>query len=244
MARVNRNFPLPACGRHSSRSKIPVDPHRPAVADGLPARPHGAASNTQERRSTMVKTRTAQQAPQLARRKSYSLEEAALLCPNSAQMDKIAAAYALDPTDPTAIRSGVEDSVSSIANLLGPDLGERGLEIFMQRLVGAFVASAAGSGQVYSNAVSEAQRLSNSNLNNDRDIDHGGPAGFDDHATRKCDYAAQRAMQAHAALAAAQGAVKAYAEVCGTPWKPFVPETSGQASVARQAVTAKLDALK
>ena len=192
----------------------------------------------------MVKIRKAQLAAQPARRKSYSLEDAALLCPSSAQMDKITTAFALDPTDADAIRSGTAASVTSIGKLLTHDLGERGLEIFMQRLVGAFVASACGSGQVYSNAVSEAQRVNNANLNDARDIDHGGPAGFDDHATRKCEYAALRAMQAHASLAAAEGAIKAYAEVCGSPWKPFSPEDPAQASIARQAVGAKLDAFR
>jgi hypothetical protein len=181
--------------------------------------------------------------PQPVRRKPISLQLAGQLCPAPGQMEKIAQTFAIDPTEAAVIRSGVHELIAGLGRLLDGDLGERGLDIFMQRIVGCIVSSAAGAGQVYSNALSDAQGLTNSLLNDDRDADRTGPAGFDDRITRKCEYAALRAMQAHASFAAAEGAAAAYEEIIGSPWKPYSTDTAaGPQSVQRKALSAQIAA--
>jgi hypothetical protein len=116
-------------------------------------------------------------------RPTGTLELAAQLCPTENQMTSIARAFGLDPADAASIRDTAEATIANLAKLMESDLGERGLQIFLQRVVGAFVGAAVGAGHVYSNAVSEAQRLSNPLLNDDRDEDRPGPIGFDDRAS-------------------------------------------------------------
>jgi hypothetical protein len=110
-------------------------------------------------------------------RPTGTLELVAQLCPTESQMTSIARAFALDPADAASIRDTAEATIANLAKLMESDLGERGLQIFLQRVVGAFVGAAVGAGHVYSNAVSEAQRLSNPLLNDDRDEDRPARSG-------------------------------------------------------------------
>jgi len=170
------------------------------------------------------------------------VELAAQLCPPGAQIEKIASAFGLDPADGDAIRATARESLTNLATLIESDLGPRGLQIFLQRIGGAFVSAAVSAGHVCSNAISEAQRLTSRLLNDDRDEDRGGPAGFDDRAQRKREYAAERAVQAHATLVAAEGAVAAYAHMVGEAWKPYVADNGNAQSLTRGAAAAQMAA--
>jgi hypothetical protein len=171
-------------------------------------------------------------------RPTGTLELVAQLCSTESQMTSIARAFALDPADAASIRDTAEATIANLAKLMESDLGERGLQIFLQRVVGAAV----GAGHVYSNAVSEAQRLSNPLLNDDRDEDRPGPIGFDDRAQRKREYAAARGLQARTTLAAAKGAVAAYAHAIGNEWQPYIGSNDGVQQVARGAAAAQMAA--
>ena len=175
-------------------------------------------------------------------RSAATLELAAQLCPDGGQIEKIARAFGLDPADGDAVRTTAQESLANLATLIESDLGPRGLQIFLQRITGAFVSAAVSAGHVYSNAVSEAQRLTNPLLNDNRDEDRGGPVGFDDRAQRKREYAAERAVQAHATLVAAEGAVAAYAQMVGEPWKPYVGDNGAAQSLTRGAAAAQMAA--
>ncbi|MCB1418406.1 MAG: hypothetical protein KDJ74_05150, partial [Notoacmeibacter sp.] len=123
-------------------------------------------------------------------------------------------------------------------------LGERAMQIHLQRIVGAFVGSAHGAGQFYSKAVTEARDATAKGANALRDEDLDGPVGFDSNAQRKREFAADMGLQAHALRSAAEGAVTAYEEVVGEAWKPFerTIENPGQ-TVDREAAELQMAAL-
>ena len=52
----------------------------------------------------------------------------------------------------------------------------------------------------------------------------------------------QAGLTAYALMAAAEGAVHAYAEITGDDWKPYVAPPQAPASVSRQSAAAELDA--
>lgn len=122
-------------------------------------------------------------------------------------------------------------------------LGERAMQIHLQRIVGAYVGSAHGAGQFYSRAVTEARDATAKSACDARDEDVDGPVGFDGPAQRKREFAADMGVQAHALLMAAEGAVTAYEQVIGERWKPFerAAETTSP-SVDRKAAAAQMAA--
>ena len=61
-------------------------------------------------------------------------------------MTNIATAFALNPADAASVRDTAEATIVNLAKLMEDDLGERGLQIFLQRIVGAFVGAAVGAG--------------------------------------------------------------------------------------------------
>jgi hypothetical protein len=52
------------------------------------------------------------------------------------------------------------------------------------------------------------------------------------------------ALQSYALMAAAEGAVAAYADITGDEWKPYVAPTAPAASVARKSATAEMSAFE
>ena len=62
-------------------------------------------------------------------------------------------------------------------------------------------------------------------------------------AERAREFAAQMGLQAYALLAAAEGAVDAYAQVTGSDWKPYEGQARPAMSVDRQAAAAQMAAL-
>ena len=193
-------------------------------------------------------TRTARSSRQSSKvvqlRKGASLEMVRLACPDSAQASLISESFGLPVIDSDGIRELHRKIIIDTADSLNEGLGERAMQIHLQRIVGSYVGSAHGAGQFYSRAVSEARDATAKSANDTRDEDLDGPAGFDSNAQRKREFAADMGIQAHALRCAAEGVVTAYEEIIGEAWKPFERqvETSGQ-SVDRKAAELQMAAL-
>ncbi|MFC0210657.1 hypothetical protein [Chelativorans intermedius] len=193
-------------------------------------------------------TRTARSSRQSSKvvqlRKGASLEMVRLACPDSAQASLISESFGLPVIDSDGIRDLHRKIIIDTAESLSEGLGERAMQIHLQRIVGSYVGSAHGAGQFYSRSVSEARDATARNANDDRDADLDGPVGFDSAAQRKREFAADMGIQAHALRCAAEGVVAAYEEVVGEAWKPFERhvENPGQ-TVDRKAAEMQMAAL-
>ncbi|RWD61159.1 MAG: hypothetical protein EOS60_33225, partial [Mesorhizobium sp.] len=165
-------------------------------------------------------------------------------CPDASQASLIAESFGLPILDSDGIRDLHERLIIDTAEALNDGLGERAMQIHLQRIVGAFVGSAHGAGQFYSRAVTEARDATAKAANDTRDEDLDGPVGFDSAAQRKREFAADMGVQSHALRMAAEGTVAAYEHVVGERWKPFerAIENPGQ-SVDRKAAELQLAAL-
>jgi hypothetical protein len=174
-------------------------------------------------------------------RQTITFELVTRLAPNAAVADKIATRFALEPVDYHAIREATEEQVGRSAQALQSNVSETAMRIHLQRIVGAFVGSAHGAAIFYGNKVTRARDLTTSLANEDRDEDRDGVYGFENKVARAQQFAAEAGLAAFALLAAAEGAVHAYAEVTGDDWKPY--EASAPAgNVSRQAAAAAMDA--
>ena len=81
-------------------------------------------------------------------------------------------------------------------------------------------------------------------LNDDRDEDRDGPLGFESKAERARLFAAEMALQSFALLAAAEGAIAAYADITGETWKPYEAPTTPAATVSRQSAATAMAAFQ
>lgn len=177
-------------------------------------------------------------------RKGASLEMVRLACPDSAQASLISESFGLPVIDGDGIRDLHHKIIVDTADALNEGLGERAMQIHLQRIVGSFVGSAHGAGQFYSRAVTEARDASAKGSNDTRDEDINGPVGFVGAAQRKREFAADMGLQAHALRCAAEGVVTAYEEVVGEAWKPFQrPIDNPGQTVDRKAAELQLAAL-
>ena len=176
-------------------------------------------------------------------RKGATVEMVRLACPDAAQAARISESFGLPVLDGDGIRETHVRLVIETADVLGDGLGERAMQIHLQRIVGAFVGSAHGAGQFYSRAVTEARDATAKASCDARDEDVDGPVGFDGPAQRKREFAADMGLQAHALRMAAEGAVAAYEQVVGESWKPFERQVDqpGQ-SLDRKAAAQQLAA--
>ncbi|MBZ9886046.1 hypothetical protein LB535_27285 [Mesorhizobium sp. CA10] len=177
-------------------------------------------------------------------RKGTTFQMVRLVCPDAAQCALVSESFGLPVLDSDGIRDLHEKLVVDTAAALDEGLGERAMQIHLQRVVGAFVGSAYGAGQFYSQSVSEARDATAKSACDDRNEDVAGPVGFDSAAQRKREFAADMALQAHALRMAAEGAIAAYEQVVGEVWKPFERpvENPGQ-SVDRKAAELQMAAL-
>ena len=191
-------------------------------------------------------TKTATKTPRtLPVRRAATLELATALCPTSGQAERIAQSFGLELIATGDIREQTQHNVAEGAKVLQNELNEKAMQIHLQRIVGGYVGSACGAGQFYSKAVSDARQATATLSNDARDEDLDGPAGFDSRAQRKREFAAVMGLQAHALLAAAEGAVGAYAEVTGEAWKPYERQPElGVPAVTRQAAAAQMAAFE
>ncbi len=177
-------------------------------------------------------------------RKGASLEMVRLACPDSGQANLISESFGLPVIDSDGIRELHHKIIIDTAQSLSEGLGERAMQIHLQRIVGSFVGSAHGAGQFYSRAVSEARDATAKSANTARDEDLDGPVGFDSNAQRKREFAADMGIQSHALRCAAEGVVTAYEEVVGEIWKPFVRQVNNPGrTVNRKAAELQMAAL-
>ena len=186
------------------------------------------------------KTQTAP-APKTVRRPAYSLERAITLCPSATQAHALATRFALEEVDYNSIREITEEALGKSIMAIKANMNDQAVEIHMQRIVGSYVASACGGGDFYSAKVTTARELSTRLSNDSRDEDRNGVAGFDSKAQRAREFAATIGLQSYALLAAAQGAVDAFAAVTGNEWKPYQRADADQ-PLDRKAAQAALDA--
>lgn len=176
-------------------------------------------------------------------RKGATLEMVRHTCPDSAQASLISESFGLPVIDSDGIRDLHHQMIIDTADSLNEGLGNRAMQIHLQRIVGSYVGSAHGAGQFYSKAVTEARDATAKGANDTRDEDLDGPVGFNGTAQRKREFAADMGLQAHALRCAAEGVVAAYENVVGEAWKPFQRqvENPGQ-SADRKAVELQMAA--
>ncbi len=188
----------------------------------------------------------ARQVASPAQRTVVTMETAARICPNEAVAAKIVRMYGLDDVDYHAIREATEEHLALMAKALADNLGERfekPLEMHMQRIVDGFVRSAHGAGMFYDGKAKLARDATSAIANDDRDEDRQGIDGTENRAQRACGFAAVVGLQAYALLAAAHGAVDAYAHVCGRDWKPYEGNTGGSGqALGRRTITLQASA--
>ena len=152
--------------------------------------------------------------------------------------------FGLEPVDFDGIRDAIGAQIRASGETLGEALNERALQIHLQRIVGAHVASAYGAAQFYGAKLSAAKDLTTRLGNNDRDEDRGGPSGFEDKAARARRFVAEMALQSYALRAAAEGAVLAYAEVTGETWKAYKAPATVSASISRRGAAVGMAAFQ
>lgn len=175
-------------------------------------------------------------------RQVVTFETAARVCPNAAVVSKIVTFYGLDDVDYHAIREATEEHMVRGANAIVDDLNDKAMEMHLQRIVDAYVRSAHGAGNFYDGKAAIARQLSSSIANEDRDEDRPGVDATANKAERARIFAAQVGLQAYALLAAAHGAVDAYAHICGQDWKPYEGMQAPAQHVTRKAAAAQASA--
>jgi len=193
-----------------------------------------AAKNTQN--PTQQPTRTAQN------RQVITLELVVALAPTHTQAEKMSSAFGLDPSDYHRVREATEEQIGLSAQVLQPTVNETAMRIHLQRIVGAFVSSAHGAAGFYQSKVTQARDLTSKLANENRDEDRDGVYGFETKAARARQFAAQAGIAAYALLAAAEGAVHAYAEITGEEWKPYEAPPAAPTTVSRQSAATEIAA--
>jgi hypothetical protein len=192
---------------------------------------------TQSRQSARPSSRIVQL------RKGATIEVVRLTCPDEAQALRIAESFGTAILDGGGIRDMHERLIVETATDLSEGLGERAMQIHLQRIVGAYVGSAHGAGQFYSRAVSEARDATAKGAVEARDEDLDGPVGFNSAAQRKREFAADMGIQAYALRMAAEGTVAAYEQIVGEVWKPFDrPVDNPGQTLDRKAAAAQISA--
>jgi hypothetical protein len=192
-----------------------------------------------------VKTaKTATPSASRPERRSISFELVARLAPHQGLADNLVRTFGLEPVDYDGIRDATREHIAAAAQAFGTAMNERALQIHLQRITGAFVSSAYGAAQFYGTKKSAAMELTSRLLNDDRDEDRDGPAGFESKAERARLFAAEMALQSYALMAAAEGALAAYAEITGEDWKPYEAAVAPSASVGRQSAAAEMAAFQ
>ena len=177
-------------------------------------------------------------------RQSITFKLVARLAPHQGLTSNIARTFGLEPVDYDGIRDTTKAHIAHTAKAFGTALNEKALQIHMQRITGAFVGSAFGAAQFYGIKKSAAMELTSKLLNDDRDEDREGPAGFESKAERARLFAAEMALQSFALMAAAEGAISAYAEITGETWKPYEAPLAPAASVSRKSAAVEMAAFE
>ena len=213
-----------------------------ADAGTTPAGPPGQRQDRHHDQDTRPDDREDHASPQPAG--SITFELVARLAPHQGLVDNLVRTFGLDPIDYDGIRDAIGEHIAEAAKAFGTALNEKALQIHLQRITGAFVSSAFGAAQFYGTKKSAALELTSRLLNDDRDEDRDAPAGFENKAERARLFAAEMALQSFALMAAAEGAIAAYAEVTGEDWKPYEVPVAPAASVARKSAAVEMAAFE
>jgi len=169
-------------------------------------------------------------------RQSITFELVARLAPHQGLADNLVRTFGLEPVDYDSIRDATGEHIAHAAKAFGTALNETALRIHLQRIAGAFVGSAFGAAQFYGTKMSAAKDLTSKLFNDERDEDRDGPSGFESKA--------EMALQSFALMAAAEGAVSAYAEITGEDWKPYAAPVAPAASVSRKSAAVEMAAFE
>jgi hypothetical protein len=162
--------------------------------------------------------------------------------PHAGLAENLSRTFGINPVDYAAILEATEENIVLSAKALQPTLNEKAMEIHLQRVVGSFVSSAYGAAMFYGTKVTQAKDLTMKSQNDDRDEDRGGVSGYESKAERARQFAAEMALQAYALMAAAEGAVSAYAHITGEDWKPYEAPAAPASSTSRQSAEAQMAA--
>ena len=181
-------------------------------------------------------------------RQPMTLERARALAPHLGLMENIARSFPLDAmSQGTAeevyneLRDTMRTQIKAQADILSVVLSKQAMKLHLQRIVGAYVASAIGAGTYYQSRVTAMRDMHSAVANDDRDEDREAPAGFMSKLERARQFAADTAAQAFALLAVADGAVAAHEDATGDKWKPYDSPSQAQ-PVSKQAAAAQLAA--
>jgi len=213
----------------ATESKADATAMQAAMADAKPAKGKQAPKAVAR---TGLANRNADRAP-------ITLESAVRLGPTYDVVSKIIKVFQVEPVAVAEIREMVEEHLAKQAEAM--NMGEKGTQITLSRIVGAYVGAAYGAAQTYDGRRRTAREMT-SKLNEHRDEDRDGPSGFESRVEQAQEFAAMLAMQALAAISAAEGACSAYEHITGEIWKPYVSATPASAAIGRQAATARMSA--
>jgi len=205
-----------------------------------PAASGKAATRSKSKPAAQAPTR---QAATQGQRTVVTFITAQRACPDATLVGNIVRVFGMPDVDYHAIREATEEQIARSAKVLADNLSEKALEMHLQRIVDAFVRSAHGAGTFYETKASLARDASSKVANQDRDEDRQGVDGTANRAARAREFTATVALQAFALLAAAEGAVDAYAHVTGNDWKPYEGATRPAMAVDRQVAAAQMAAL-
>jgi len=237
MNQVSDSNSTPATdGKADTAMQAAMDAAKPAKGKQTAKKGEAKASATQA-------ASPARQSATSGERTVVTFATAALICPTEGVATKISRLYGLAEVDYHGIREATEEHMVRSMAVLLPNLNEKAQEMHMQRIVDGFVRSAHGAGNFYDTKAADARRATSAIANEDRDEDAFGIDGTANKAERACMFAAEVGLQAFALLAAAHGAVDAYAHVIGKDWKPYDrTQTPPGKTVTRQAITIRATA--
>jgi dihydroxyacetone kinase-like predicted kinase len=139
------------------------------------------------------------------------------------------------------LRDTMRAQINAQADILSVVLSKPAMKVHLQRVVGAYVASAIGAGDYYQKRVTVMRDMHSAVANEHRDEDREAPAGFESRLDRARQFAAELAAQAFGLLAVADGAVAAHEDATGDKWKPYESQSQAQ-PVSNQAAAAQLAA--
>jgi len=133
-------------------------------------------------------------------RKLITFGMVAQLTPHQGPADNLVRTFGLEPVDYDGIRDATKEHLSRAAEAFGTALNEKAPQIHLQRTTGAFVSSAFGAAQFYGTKKSAAMEITSKLLNDNRDEDRDGPAGFESKAERARLFAHEMALQSFALM--------------------------------------------
>ena len=175
-------------------------------------------------------------------RQTITVEAVIARAPHGALAENLSRTFGIECPDYAAIRESTEETMVRCANVLRDDLNDKAMAIHLQRVVGSFVGSAFGAATFYQTKLNAARDLTMASQNDDRDEDRDGVSGFESKGERARLFAAQMGLQAYALMAAAEGAVHAYAHITGDEWKAYEAPVSAPSSTSRRSATEEMSA--